>query len=137
MLSPSLAFLLVLLGFVLIYWEFVRPGLLFPGIAGSMAVLAGFYAWLAAHPAWPGLAGLLVAAVLFAWDFFVSVRFLVGAVATLALAYGAARLFSGPKQISPALSILGSCAFGWLTMRLADIAKRARRNKRDTAFSGR
>ena len=127
--SPNAAFLLFISGLLALYCEFIRPGLIAPGVLGAAAALAG--AWfLFRPPFYPGgLALVAAAAVLLLFEALAGPPFLLGVVATLALAVGFTLLLPPPRTLLPGVALPVSLVFGAVSMLLARAAKRARRNK--------
>jgi|SRR5579875_2508593 len=128
--GPNTAFLLLILGMLAIYCEFIWPGRIVPGVLGSAAALAGAY-FLFRHPL--HLLGLIILAagvVLLTTEALAGPYYIFGLLGTIALAAGFALLFPGPRRLTPALEIPVSACFGAVTTLLASLAKRARRNKR-------
>ncbi len=126
---PNTAFLITLVGLLGVYCEFVRPGRVFPGLAGSVLAIGGIYD-LTRHPLSRGgliLVGLALA--LFGLEAFWRVDFVGGLLATASLSAGSSLLLSGPERLRPALAISASILFGGITVLLCYGAKRARRNK--------
>jgi membrane-bound serine protease (ClpP class) len=127
--SPTLAFVLLVMGVLGIYRELVNPGRVIPGIAGlALTVIATYCLWQHG-PTLIGLVLIGAAALLFIveslWDFY----FLPGILATLLLMDGFRRLIPGPQGISLPFAVLGSCIVGAVTILLAYGARRARKNK--------
>jgi len=133
--STSAAFCLLFLGVSGVYCELLRPGHVWPGVAGIGAALAGgYFLWLAS-PVPLGLGLLAAAIVIFVLDAFVDLFNLPGIAATVSLAVGFTRLIAGPGQIQPLLASAASILFGALTMALNKTARRARRNKQLDLFA--
>jgi membrane-bound serine protease (ClpP class) len=128
--GPNVALVLTILGLLAIYWEFLRPGRIYPGTLGAASLLWGAWSLWQLSPTPAGLQWLAAAAVLFLVESCWNTRYLAGVAATAALIVGASRLFTGPRQIVFYLALPLGLAFGAVTIWLAAAAKRARRNKR-------
>jgi membrane-bound serine protease (ClpP class) len=127
--SPTLAFVLLIIGVLGIYREFLNPGRVIPGVVGlALTVIAAYCLWQNG-PTAIGLVLIGAAVLLFVaeclWDFY----FLPGILATLLLMDGFRRLIPAPKGISLAFAVVGSCVLGGVTILLAYAARRARQNK--------
>jgi membrane-bound ClpP family serine protease len=132
--NPNTAFCLTILGLLGVYGELIRPGLVWLGVAGLGAALAGgYFLWLAS-PMPLGLGLLVGALTLFLVDASVETFGIAGMFATAALALGFTRLIVRPNTIQPALAIAVAILFGATTAALNRGARRARRNKRADLF---
>lgn len=121
--------LLVFFGVLAIYCEFIRPGRVLPGVAGSLAAAIGIYKLEHLPLTHTGLILIATAAALFLLEAFWPVNFMAGTAATVSLSGGSALLVHSPADIGPGLAIAASVVFGGVTMLLCCAAKRARRNK--------
>jgi membrane-bound serine protease (ClpP class) len=129
-LGPNVAFVLTVLGLLAIYWEFIRPGQIYPGTLGAAALLGGAYLLWRLGPTAYGLKLLAAAGIAFVVEACWNTGFLAGIAATAALALGSWKLFAGPQHVAAYLAFPLSLAFGAATIWLSAGAKRARRNKR-------
>ncbi len=132
--TPVEAFLLVLSGTLGIYCEFIRPGRVFPGLAGSVSVAAGIRAIARMQLSHTGMVLIGLAIALFLLELFWlkalwRVNLLAGLAGIVSLTIGFCLLVRGPGGIPPALAISAGISFGCLTLFLCYQAKRARRNK--------
>lgn len=127
--GPNTAFVLLIFGFFGIYAEFLRPGRLFPGLAGAASAITGAFFLFASPFSTSGLLLLSTAALLLAAEAFFGPYFLFGALGAVTLMAGFYFLIPPPRRLEPALSLPLSALFGLLTALLGAIAKRARRNK--------
>lgn len=130
------AFSLVLLGALSVYGEFVRPGLVFPCVAGLLMGIAGIYGLAHMQLTSSGLILIGVAAALFLLECFWQLNLVAGLAGTAALSFGALLLVRSPAGISPRLAIIASLLFGGVTIFLCWEAKRARGNKRADLADG-
>jgi membrane-bound serine protease (ClpP class) len=129
-LGPNVAFVLAVFGLLAIYWEFIRPGRIYPGTLGAAASLVGAYFLWRLGPAAYGVRLLAAAGIFFIVEACWNTGFLAGIAATTALAVGSWKLFAGPRHIAAHLAFPLGLAFGAVTIWLSARAKRARRNKR-------
>ena len=128
--GPNVAFVLAIFGLLAIYWEFLRPGRIYPGMLGAASLLWGLWALWRLSPTSVGLQWLAVAAVLFLVESCGNTRYLAGLGATAALILGAYRLLTDPRHVVLYVAVPLGLAFAGITVGLAAAAKRARRNKR-------
>jgi membrane-bound serine protease (ClpP class) len=128
--GPNVAFLILIVGLLLVYVELLRPGRLVPGLLGSLMAVAGSYSLWRNSPLTPGMLLLILAAVLLISETLWGTHFIPGLLGTLSLAGGFFLLFPPERRIAPGLAIPISIVFGVISTFLAFDAKRARRNKR-------
>jgi membrane-bound serine protease (ClpP class) len=128
--APNIAFPILMVGLLLVYGEFLRPGRLLPGLLGSVMAVAGSY-WLWRNsPVTSGMLLLILAAILLITETLWGTHFIAGLLGTLLLACGFFLLFPAERRIAPGMAIPISVVFGVITIFLAFEAKRGRRNKR-------
>lgn len=127
--GSNTAFVLLIFGMLGIYFEFIRPGRVAPGVIGAAAAVTGSYVLFRWPLEIPGLV-LLSAGALFLIAEACFGRYLVlGALGAVALTAGFCWLLPPPRRIVPELAIPLSAIFAFLSALLASAAKRARRNK--------
>jgi membrane-bound serine protease (ClpP class) len=129
--DPNIALLLMIAGALGICAEFCAPGLIVPGVAGSVLALLGFASLVTFPIYWPAAALMAFSFVLlFAGAKFASRGILTGMPA-LTAALASARLIdtagSGP-HISPATAS-AVFVFALIMSFVVAVAARARRNK--------
>lgn len=129
-LGPNASFLMLIVGLLLIYGEFLRPGGLLPGLLGSVMAITAAYWLLGNSPAIPGLLLIMAAVLLLMAEALWDTHFIFGILGTISLLAGFSLLFPQERQIAPRLAIPVSIVFGAITCFLAFEGKRARRNKR-------
>ncbi len=123
------AFLLVLLGLLAIYSEFLWPGRILPGVAGCALTVVGCYFLWQNSPTVIGLGLIGMAVVSFIAEAFWRVDLVAGLLGIVALCCGSCLLIDGSRRIPPAFALPSSVVFGGITMFLLNAAKRARRSK--------
>jgi membrane-bound serine protease (ClpP class) len=128
--SPDLAFLLVIIGALAIYWELHAPGMIAPGVLGASAFLIGVWNLSQDNPTWYGTVLITLALVLLAVEIKVYTHMISGFAGSVALAIGAILLIRGPHSIAPSVALPLALSFGIITGFLGTLAMRARRNKR-------
>ena len=129
-LGPNVAFVLTILGLLAIYYEFLRPGRIYPGTLGAASMMVGGYSLWRLSPTPVGLKWLAAAGVLFIAEACWNTRYLAGLAATAALVLGTSRLFAGTRHVVFYLALPVGLVFGAVTIWLTAAAKRARQNKR-------
>jgi len=137
--DPNIAFILLILGALLIYVEFTSPGMIAPGVFGAILLLLGL-AGLSVMPInWLGAALLATAFVLFALEAKFAAHGVLGVGGAIAMVLGAVMLINSP---SPEMRIHWSTAlavalpFSIITALLVTLAVRARRAKVETGREG-
>ena len=128
-LSPDVAYVLAFGGFLGLYWEFIRPGKIFPGVIGSLLVTVAFFSIWQNEPAPRGVLIVALSAILFGIEMLWQTWFVAALVGTVALVVGSLQLFDGALKIRPALAYVVSVIFGTVTTYLAFYSKKARKNK--------
>jgi len=139
LMNPSLAALLLLLGFLALYTEFNHPGAVVPGVVGFIAVLLAIFALNMLPVRYEALALLLGAFGLFALEAKMQSHGVLTAGGIFMLIVGMLLLVNGPipelrVQLWAALSI--AIPLGLITAFLMSIAIRARRSKVVTGEQG-
>lgn len=127
--DPNVAFVLLVVGAIGIYWEMHAPGMIVPGVLGLLLVCAGAYGLYQDAPSWYGLTLLALAALLLGIELKYYTHMVSGLAGTLLLAFGALVLLQGPRRIMPSVAFAVSAAFGLITIFLGSLAMRTRKNK--------
>jgi membrane-bound serine protease (ClpP class) len=137
--DPTVAYILLILGFWAIVFELSQPGLGIAGIAGAVALILAFYALAVLPVNLAGLLLVLLGLVLFTIDVFVAGLGVFTIGGSIALLAGSILLFSGvaPEIEVPLWLILlitvGSVLFFGFAM---TVAMRARRRQVITGQEG-
>lgn len=136
--DPNLAFLILVLGGLLLYVEFTQPGMILPGVAGAIMVLLGLLA-LSVLPINGAAAALLVlAVVLFALEAKLASHGVLAAGGAVAMVIGAMLLVEGPPvlriRFSTALAV--TLPFTLITVFLLSLVVRARLRPAVTGEAG-
>lgn len=132
--DPNVAFLLLVLGALGIYWELHAPGMIVPGILGVMLVCAGAYGLYQDSPTWYGLTLLALAMLLLTIELKYYTHMVSGIAGTILFAFGAIALFQGPRRVTTGLALAVSLAFGIITIFLGFLAMRTRKSKHLTGL---
>ncbi|HEX3681604.1 MAG TPA: NfeD family protein [Bryobacteraceae bacterium] len=132
--DPNVAFVLLVLGALGIYWEMHAPGMIAPGVLGVLLICAGAYGLYQDSPSWYGLTLLALAVLLLGIELKYYTHMISGLAGTVLLAIGAVVLLQGPRRITPSLAFAVSAAFGLITIFLGTLAMRARRRRPATGM---
>jgi membrane-bound serine protease (ClpP class) len=129
--DPNIAFILLILGALGIYLEYLSPGLIFPGLAGGILLLLGLSALSVLPINWTGSALLLLSFAFFVLEAKFASHGILGIGGVVAMILGAVLLINGPPEmrirVSTALSI--SLPFAAITLFLVSLVVRARAQK--------
>lgn len=96
--TPDIAFLLLSLGSLGIFLEFYNPGMIFPGVAGLIALLVGFVSLQILPFNYAGLILLFVAMALLISEVYVTSYGLLSLAALACLVFGGLLLFDTPES---------------------------------------
>ena len=130
--DPNIAFLLLVLGALGVYWELHAPGMVLPGLLGVLLICTGAYAIYQDSPTWYGLTLLVLAIILLTIELKYYTHMVSGVAGTILLAFGALALIQGPRGITPGVAIGVSAALGIITIFLGLLGMRARKSKQMT-----
>jgi membrane-bound serine protease (ClpP class) len=129
--DPNIAFILLILGALGIYLEYLSPGLIFPGLAGGILLLLGLSALSVLPINRTGSALLLLSFAFFVLEAKFASHGILGIGGVVAMILGAVLLINGPPEmrirVSTALSI--SLPFAAITLFLVSLVVRARAQK--------
>lgn len=138
-LDPNVAFILLILGVLGLYVEFSNPGLIFPGVAGGIALILGLFALSLLPVNWAGAALILLAIVFFVLEAKFATSGILAAGGVLSMVLGAlmlinTRLPGGSVSLPTALSV--ALPFGLITIFLLRLVIRAQHGKVTTGDLG-
>ena len=137
--DPNIALILMVIGALGIYVEFSSPGLIAPGVLGSILVLLGLSALSVLPINWLGAALMLLAFTLFILEVKFTSHGILGVGGAVSMVLGAVMLINTP---APEMRIHWSTAIGLalpfsaITVFLLSLAWRARQNKVETGREG-
>jgi len=94
--NPNIAYILMLLGFLGLLFEFTHPGIGFPGIAGLISIIMAFYAFQALPVNYAGIALIVLAVVLFVAEALTPTFGLLTLGGIVAMTLGSLMLFNSP-----------------------------------------
>ncbi len=141
--DPSVAYMLMLLGFYGLFFELTNPGSIFPGVAGGIFLILAFYAFQTLPVNYAGLALIIVAIILFVLEVTIVSYGMLTIGGILAMVFGSLMLFDsvGPvyRLSLPVIlpSALVTALFFTVTFRLAYKAYRQRPVTGTEGFIGR
>jgi len=136
---PQIAYLLLLLGMMGIYFEISNPGAILPGVVGGIAIILAFFALQVLPINYAGLALMVLGVILFIAEIKVTSYGLLSVGGIICLLMGSIMLIDNPTEylriswqvIVPAVAITG----GFFIFAVA-MAVRARLKKPTTGIEG-
>ena len=93
---PTVAYLLLMLGFLGIFFEVSQPGVILPGVVGAIALLLALFALQTLPVSYAGVLLMLLALVLFTLEIYVSSFGMLAVGGTVALGFGSLMLIDSP-----------------------------------------
>jgi membrane-bound serine protease (ClpP class) len=132
LMDPNLAVLILVLGGMLIYFEFNSPGTIIPGALGTLLLLTALFALNLLPLRYTAVMLLVAAFALLILEAKFPSHGVVAGAGILALIFGTLTLIDGPipeLRVGVAAAIACGLAFGLITVFLVRLAIRARRNK--------
>lgn len=134
--DPSLALILVMIGFYALLFEFANPGLVLPGVVGALSLLLGLFGLQTLPINYAGLALVLLGLAFFAAEAFVPSYGTLGLGGAAAFVFGAAMLIdSDTPDFGVSHPLIFTLAFFALAFVLL-LASLAARTRRRTVVSG-
>jgi membrane-bound serine protease (ClpP class) len=134
--DPNIAFILLILGALGIYVEYLSPGLIFPGVAGGILLLLGLSALSMLPISWTGAALLLLSFVFFILEAKFASHGILGTGGAVAMVLGSLLLINGPPEmrirVSTALAV--ALPFAAITIFLVLLVVRARAQRVTTGM---
>ncbi len=91
--DPNIAYILMLLGFYGLFFEFTNPGAIFPGVFGGICLILAFYAFQALPVNYAGLLLILLAVVLFVLEVKITSHGVLTIGGVIAMTIGSIMLF--------------------------------------------
>ena len=128
--SPDVAFAMVSVGVLLVYWELCAPGLVIPGAVGLALTFGGGWSLAHYHPMREGLFLLDLGVVLQWLAISKGWTRMILAPSLVCLCAGSTVLLPKPNTISPFLTVPVSLFLGILTLTLGRLAVVGHRRKR-------
>ena len=137
--DPNLAYLLLMLGLLGLYFELAHPGVIFPGVAGGISLILAFFAFQILPINYAGLALILLAVLLFILEIKVTSHGLLAIGGAVAMLIGSIMLIrSDIPELKPGLNIILPVVLGFslIFAFLVTMAARALRRKARTGAEG-
>jgi membrane-bound serine protease (ClpP class) len=134
--DPNIAFILLILGALGIYVEFLSPGLIFPGVAGAIMCLLGLSAISVLPINWTGVALLLLSVAFFVLEAKFASHGVLAAGGVAGMILGALLLIDGPPEMRIRLSTALAVAlpFAVIAIFLVSLVVRSRRQRVTTGM---
>jgi membrane-bound serine protease (ClpP class) len=133
--NPNVAFLLLLVGVLLIYIEVTHAGMYVPGVVGGLCLLMAVTGFSFLPVSVTGVLLLLAAIGLFIAEALVASHGILGVAGAVALALGGIMLVDLPDAsigIDPWLAVSAAAGFGLIAVFLATLALRSARRRVET-----
>lgn len=96
--SPNIAYILLMLGLYGLLFEFTHPGIGFPGVAGTIAVIVAFYGLHLIAANYAGVALIILAIILFIMEVKIVSYGLLTLGGIISMVLGSLMLFNSPYQ---------------------------------------
>lgn len=94
--DPSVAYILMLLGFYGLFFELTSPGAIFPGVAGGICLILAFYAFQTLPVNYAGLLLIILAVILFILEIKIISHGVLTIGGIIAMIIGSLMLFETP-----------------------------------------
>jgi membrane-bound serine protease (ClpP class) len=137
--NPNIAFLLFLLGLLLVYVEVTHTGMVLPGVIGGLCLLLAVTGFSFLPVTAAGVLLILAAVGLFIAEVFIQSFGILALAGAVSLALGAIMLVDLPEggiRVDPMLAISTAIAFGGIIMFLTYLAVRSMRRTVTTGSEG-
>lgn len=126
--NPNIAYLLLMLGFMGIFFEVSQPGVILPGAVGALALLLAFFGLQMLPVNWVGVLLLLLGGILLVLEVFVTSFGLLAIGALTALTFGSLMLFDSSVpalQVAPQVVFTTVAGIGLLALVVGMLLVRA------------
>ncbi len=97
--NPNLAYILMMIGLMGLYFELSNPGAIFPGVIGGMALILALFAMSTLPVSYTGLALIGLSVVLFIAEIKVTSHGLLSLAGAASLVLGSVMLFDDPSRL--------------------------------------
>ena len=136
---PNIAYILLMLGFYGLLFEFTHPGTMFPGIAGTISIILAFFGLQVLPTNYAGIALIVVGIILFIAEVKITSYGLLTIGGLISLFFGSLILFASPYEfmrVSLPLVLSFVVATLAIAVFLTTIAIRSQRRKVKTGMEG-
>jgi membrane-bound serine protease (ClpP class) len=114
--NPNIAYILLMLGLLGIYFELSTPGAILPGVTGAICLILAFFAFQALSVNYAGILLIILAIILFIVDIKASTHGVLTVGGLISMSIGSIMLFNNPNPamraslevIIPALIVTGA-----------------------------
>lgn len=136
--DPNLAYILLMIGLLGLYFEFAHPGAILPGVLGGICLLLAVFAFQILPINYVGLLLILLALVLFILEVKVQSFGALGLGGIAAMIIGSLMLVKAPPALRPGLQVILPIAVGFslILIFLVTIVLRAHRRRSVTGREG-
>ncbi len=97
--NPNVAYILMLLGFYGLFFEFTNPGAIFPGVMGGICLILGFYALQTLPVNYAGLLLIILGIIFFILEVKIVSHGLLTIGGVIALIFGSLMLFESSSPL--------------------------------------
>ncbi len=139
LMDPNMAFILLAVGALGLYFEFNHPGAILPGVVGFFFIVLAIFALNILPVRYTSVALIFLAFVFFALEAKFASHGVLGIAGVVSLTLGGLLLVDGPipeMRVHLWTALAVSIPFGLITTFLMSIALKARRNKISTGAQG-
>lgn len=95
--NPNVAFVLMLMGFLGIFFELSNPGVILPGVIGGISLILAFFAFQTLPVNYAGVLLILLALILFVAEIMIVSHGILAIGGVIAMVLGALLLFPSPE----------------------------------------
>ncbi|MCK4941272.1 nodulation protein NfeD [candidate division WOR-3 bacterium] len=137
--NPNIAYVLLLLGIYGLFFELQNPGMIFPGVVGAICLILGFYSLHVLPVNYAGLALIILSAVLFILEIYMTSQGLLTIGGIFALVFGSLILFESDVpylRVSWEVIMLVVIIVAGFVIFLLTLGVRAQFRKRTTGSEG-
>ncbi len=137
--NPNIAYVLLLLGIYGLFFELQNPGMIFPGVVGGICLILGFYSLHVLPVNYAGLALIILSAILFVLEIYVTSQGLLTIGGIIALVFGSLILFESDVpylRVSWEVIMLVVIIVAGFVIFLLTLGVRAQFRKRATGSEG-
>ncbi len=137
--NPNIAYVLLLLGIYGLFFELQNPGMIFPGVVGGICLILGFYSLHVLPVNYAGLALIVLSAILFILEIYVTSQGLLTIGGIVALVFGSLILFESDVpylRVSWEVIMLVVIIIAALVIFVVALGVKAQFRKRSTGSEG-